>query len=85
MIRWVNIVGAQCNGTQLIWPFKSSRCMKALFYIPENRPDFPTTEGFYKENFHETFFQYFSWIMHPFQAIFIHYKPGIATTIRGLW
>ena len=31
------------NHTQ---PFKPSRCIKASFYIPDNRPDFPTTKGF---------------------------------------
>ena len=27
-------------------PFKPSRCIKASFYIPENRLNFPTTKGF---------------------------------------
>ena len=27
-------------------PFKHSRCIKASFYISENRPNFPTTKGF---------------------------------------
>ena len=27
-------------------PFKSARCIKASFHIPENRPNFPTTKGF---------------------------------------
>ena len=26
--------------------FKPSRCIKASFYIPENRLNFPTTKGF---------------------------------------
>ena len=29
-----------------VQPFKHSRCIKATFYIPENRPNFPTTKGF---------------------------------------
>ena len=28
------------------YPFKPSRCMKASFYIPKNRPNFPKTKGF---------------------------------------
>ena len=31
---------------QLPTPFKSSRCIKASFYIPENRPNFPTIKVF---------------------------------------
>ena len=27
-------------------PFEPSRCIKASFYIPDNRLNFPTTEGF---------------------------------------
>ena len=27
-------------------PFKPSRCIKASFYISENRTNFPTTKGF---------------------------------------
>ena len=30
----------------LVQPFKPSRCMKASFYILENRLNFPTTKGF---------------------------------------
>ena len=29
-----------------VQPFKPSRCIKASFYIPENRLNFPTTKGF---------------------------------------
>ena len=28
------------------YPFGPSRWIKASFYIPENRPNFPTTNGF---------------------------------------
>ena len=30
----------------LLKPFKPSRCIKASFYILENRPNFPTSKGF---------------------------------------
>ena len=64
-----------------------SRCIKASFYIPENRPNFPTTKEFFNENFHETVFSnmwQFSLIFRPPWVIFIHYKSRIATAIRGL-
>ena len=28
------------------WPFKPPRCIKASFYIPENKLDSPTVKGF---------------------------------------
>ena len=30
----------------MLLPFKPSRCIKALLYIPENRSNFPTSRGF---------------------------------------
>ena len=32
--------------SHIIQPFKSSRCIKASFYIPENRLNFPITNDF---------------------------------------
>ena len=39
------MAGPWCSGE----PFKPSRCIKASYYIPENRFNFPTTKG-YKMN-----------------------------------
>ena len=66
--------------------FKPPRCIKASFYIPENRFNFPTTKGF------EMYISIklvcnawqFTFIFKPHQIIFIHYKSRIATAIRDL-
>ena len=70
----------------IILVFKSSRCIKASFYIPENTPNFPTTKGFRTKismKLVNSTLQ-FSLIFKPHQIIFIHYKSRIATAIRGL-
>ena len=48
-------------------PFKASRCIKASFYIPENRLIFPTTKGFRKKISMKLFYQY--------MAIFLNFSP----------
>ena len=48
-------------------PFKPSRCIKASFYIPENRPNFPTTRGFRKKIPMKLVYQY--------MAIFFNFSP----------
>ena len=62
------------------------RCIKASFYIPENRFNFPATKEFQKKKFLETVANtwQFSSIFYSLQVIFIHYKSRIATAIRGL-
>ena len=67
-------------------PFKSSRCIKASFYIPENTLNFPTTEGFRTKIPMKLFYQYMAILFKfkPHHIIFIHYKSRIATAIRGL-
>ena len=39
-------------------PFKPSRCIKASFYIPENRFNFPTNKGFRMKISMKLAFQY---------------------------
>ena len=65
---------------------KPSRCIKASFYIPENRLNFPTTGGFKMKISMKLVYQYMAIFInfHPLQIIFIHYKSRIATAIRGL-
>ena len=60
-------------------PFTPSRCIKASFYILENRLNFPTTRGF------RMYFQW-NWFTNTrsLQVIFTHYKSRIAVVIRGL-
>ena len=67
-------------------PFKASRCIKASFYVPENRLNFPATKGFRMKISMKLFYQYVAifLIFHPPQVIFISYKSRIATAIRGL-
>ena len=60
---------------------KPSRRLKASFYIPENRPNFPTTDGF-RMNIPMNTWQ-FSLLFHPHKIIFIHYKSRIATANGG--
>ena len=43
---------------QVNWPFKSSRCIKASFYILEIRLDFPTTRGFMMKISLKLFYKY---------------------------
>ena len=50
-LKWVKIthiclIWDQTFVNVYVQPFKSSRCIKASFYIPDNRPYFPTTIGF---------------------------------------
>ena len=87
--RWLN--GLYYDGWISVWnsqfkPFKPSRCIKASFYIPENRPYFSTTGGFRIKISMKLVYNtwQFSWIFHLLQIIFIHYKSRIATAIRGL-
>ena len=40
------------------YSFKPSRCIKASFHIPENRPNFPTTKGFRTEISMKLVYQY---------------------------
>ena len=47
--------------------FKPSRCIKASFYIPEIRPNFPTTKGFRREISMKLVYQY--------MAIFFTFSP----------
>ena len=61
-------------------PFKPSRCIKASFYIPENRLNFSTTRGFRMKISMKLVYQY----MTIFLNFLIHYKSRIATAIRGL-
>ena len=42
----------------MVQPFKPSRCTKASFYIPENRPNFPITKGFKMNIPIKLFYQY---------------------------
>ena len=66
--------------------FGPYRCIKASFYIHENKFNFPPTRGFRTtipmKPVYNTW--QFSLIFHPLQIIFIHYKSRIATAIRGL-
>ena len=48
--------------------YNPSRCIKASFYIPENRLNFPTTKGFRKKNSTKLFYQY--------MAIFFNFSPS---------
>ena len=48
-------------------PFKSSRCIKASFYIPENKLNFPTTKGFRTQISMKLDYQY--------MAIFCTFSP----------
>ena len=72
---------SKCSGfvKQIIenLPFKPWRCIKASFYTPENRLNFPTTNGFRMNIFMKLVYQYIV-------IFFIRYKPRIATAIRGL-
>ena len=47
--------------------FKPSRCIKASFYIPENRLIFPTTKGFRMKISMKLFYQYIT--------IFLNFSP----------
>ena len=45
--QWASVSSNLSNAESIaIYPFKTSRCIKASFYIPENTLDFPTTRGF---------------------------------------
>ena len=46
------------QGLALLKPFNPSRCIKASFYIPENRLNFPTTNGFRTKISMKLFYQY---------------------------
>ena len=49
------------------WPFKPSRCIRASFYIPENRLNFPTGKGVRMKIFTQLFYQY--------MAFFFNFSP----------
>ena len=49
------------------YPFEPSRCIKASFYIPENRYNFSTTKGFTMNIAMKLFYQY--------MAIFLTFSP----------
>ena len=64
-----------------ITAFKPSRCIKASFYIPENRLNFPTTRAFsMKIPMQVVYMQ----VVKPHQVIFRHYKSRTVTAIWGL-
>ena len=48
-------------------PFKPSRCIKASFYITENRLNFPTTRGFRMKISMKLVYQY--------MAVFFNFPP----------
>ena len=54
-------------------PLKPSRCIKASFYIPENRLNFPTTKGFRKKLAYQYIAIFFNFLatsshLHPLQV-----------------
>ena len=53
------------GNVRLFEPFKSSRCIKTSFYIPENRPNFPTTRVFRMEISMRMFYQYMTIFFSP--------------------
>ena len=55
-------------------PFKPSRCIKASFYIPENRLNFPTTKGFRMDISMKLVYQYMV-IFFNFQTTSNHLHP----------
>ena len=55
------------SGLKGLQPFKPSRCIKASFYITENRLNFPTTKGFRTKISMKLLYQY--------MAIFITFPP----------
>ena len=55
-------------------PFKSSRCIKASFYIPENRLNFPTTKGFRTKMSMKLVYQYMA-IFFAFPTTSSHFHP----------
>ena len=50
-----------------VQPFKSSRCIRASFYIPENRPNFSITKVFKMTTSMKLAYQY--------MAIFFNFSP----------
>ena len=54
------------NNTTIL-SLKPTRCIKALFYIPENRPDFLRTRGFKNKISIKLFYQY--------MKIFFNFPP----------
>ena len=80
---------------QLFSPLTFSTGFKSLsphdvskhhFTSLKNKLNFPATKGFRMKISMELVYNtwQFSFIFHPLQVIFIHYKSGIATAIRGL-
>ena len=55
-------------------PFKSSRCIKTSFYIPANRPNFPTTKGFRMKISTKLAYQYIA-IFFIFSTTLNHFHP----------
>ena len=62
------------------YPFKPSRCIKASFYIPKNRLNFPTTKGFRTKISMKLVCQY----MTLFLYFSTHFKSSSSTTRREL-
>ena len=62
------------NGRRPYWPFKSSRCIEASFYIPESRLNFPTTKGFRMNISMKLVYQYMA-IFFTFSPISNHLHP----------
>ena len=56
------------------YPFKPSRCIKASFYNPENRFNFPTTDCFRKKISMKLFYQYMT-ILFNFSPTLHHLHP----------
>ena len=55
-------------------PFSPSRCIKASYYIPVNRLNFPTTKGFRMKNYMKLVYQYIA-ISFNFSTISNHLHP----------
>ena len=64
----MEIISVMITVTRTVhYPFKPSRCIKAAFYIPENRLNFPTTKGFKMKISMELVYQY--------MVIFFNFSP----------
>ena len=67
-----------CGGFKLdnlaLKPFKPSRCIKASFYFPENRLNFPITKGFRMIFFIKLVYQYIA-IIFSFSTTSNHLHP----------
>ena len=61
----------------MVQPFKPSRCIKASFYILENRLTFSTIKGFRTKIFMKLVYQYMAIFFN-----FPHFKSSSFTTCR---